>query len=437
LAPVIFLRGKKHKWHNYKLEVEVSVPMKTKLLLLINPDPRSGGGIRALRFIKGVKRKYSDIMLLYFIVPSYTKDSILTLHKYGKVVGFINFQEFKNRLPLFKKAISTEFIVKGMLDIKKWLNINYALARDAHIIYSQHEVTEYMRILKFLKENIKKPCGVMLQLPPYYKTKRLRNIEAAKKLFYKAIHGTKGIIYWANDFRVAQYCYKLNKNFLRKFDFKIAVSRAILEEMSNNIANIHVLDPGVTLDEEDIRILNSIKQNVFTKKRIVIFGGRPAPTKGIIEALYAWAKISKRLSNYKLIITGHISKKLLTLYKKVCMKLHVYDRVIFTGFVPRNKRFELVAQARAVLYPSHEDSFPFSVIESLYLGTPIVAYSIPALKIYYKDFKGIKLVPELQINSLANALMDIIENHEEPEIPVLPSWEEIIDKEIEILTKYI
>jgi len=47
-----------------------------------------------------------------------------------------------------------------------------------------------------------------------------------------------------------------------------------------------------------------------------------------------------------------------------------------------------------MLYPSHFDAFPYAVCESLHVGTPVVAYKIPALEIYYGKTEGVRLVDE-------------------------------------------
>jgi len=48
-----------------------------------------------------------------------------------------------------------------------------------------------------------------------------------------------------------------------------------------------------------------------------------------------------------------------------------------------------VNESRSMLYPSHFDAFPYAVCESLHVGTPVVAYKIPALEIYYGKTEGV------------------------------------------------
>ena len=60
----------------------------------------------------------------------------------------------------------------------------------------------------------------------------------------------------------------------------------------------------------------------------------------------------------------------------------------------REKRFEIVARARLIIYPSNVDTFPYAVLESPHLGIPVIGYKIPPLEIYYGRQQGVKLVEE-------------------------------------------
>jgi glycosyltransferase involved in cell wall biosynthesis len=70
---------------------------------------------------------------------------------------------------------------------------------------------------------------------------------------------------------------------------------------------------------------------------------------------------------------------------ELARKLNIHDKILLTGHIPREELFMLKAKALVHLYPSHEDAFPYSVLESLALGTPVVAYDIPALRINFLE----------------------------------------------------
>ncbi|NAZ24601.1 MAG: glycosyltransferase [Thermofilum sp.] len=63
--------------------------------------------------------------------------------------------------------------------------------------------------------------------------------------------------------------------------------------------------------------------------------------------------------------------------------------MIFTGYLSRLDSFQLARDAKLVLHPSHMDIYSFSVIEALYLGTPVVGYNIPALQLIHEISQGL------------------------------------------------
>ncbi|MEM4813812.1 MAG: glycosyltransferase family 4 protein, partial [Ignisphaera sp.] len=148
--------------------------------------------------------------------------------------------------------------------------------------------------------------------------------------------------------------------------------------------------------------------------------------------------ISRRISDIKLIFTGSINDAVLRKIMHLCKKLGIEDKVLFTGFISRDKRFEIVAKAKLMLYPSHIDAFPYAVLESLYLGTPVVGYDIPALRFYYSGNPGVKLVREWDLEALATEAINILEKGIETiELPKIPSWRDIMNKEVALIRKVI
>jgi len=62
------------------------------------------------------------------------------------------------------------------------------------------------------------------------------------------------------------------------------------------------------------------------------------------------------------------------------------------------------------VYPSHEDSFSLVVLESLALGTMVVAYDIPAIREVYGDL--VYTVQEGDINSMARGVIKVLKMSE-------------------------
>ena len=97
-----------------------------------------------------------------------------------------------------------------------------------------------------------------------------------------------------------------------------------------------------------------------------------------------------------------------------------------------------LAKARLMLYPSHEDTFSYAVLESLHLGTPVVGYKIPALEIYYGGLPGVVLVEEWDLEALAVKTMEILEKRVDAvEPPKIKPWGEIMSEEVGLIHKLL
>jgi glycosyltransferase involved in cell wall biosynthesis len=287
---------------------------------------------------------------------------------------------------------------------------------------------------------------VMLQNPPFYGSKeRFLNIVKALLLWreLRIDSPVEGALFKAEALiRELSMEYMRKHRYseaLRKYTLVVGVTRAISIEMGDEWVNrIISLDPGVSLDYEDLLLIKQIRERVKSKENYVVFGGRPNAAKGLAEVLIVFKQISKRSSELRLVVTGKMTEAMSTILRKVCRKLGIVDKVVFSGFIPRVKRFEVVAKAKLMLYPSHEDAFPYAVLESLHLGTPVVGYKIPALEIYYAGLPGVKLVEEWDLEALTVEAMNILEKGVDAvEPPKIKPWEKIMSEEVGLLYKLV
>ena len=87
-------------------------------------------------------------------------------------------------------------------------------------------------------------------------------------------------------------------------------------------------------------------------------------------------------------------------------------RIEYLGFVSEEEKHEIVAKAKALIYPSHNDAFPLVILESLALGTPVVAYDIPGPKSVFSGLPGVLFVREFDVRGLALAVVRILDNYD-------------------------
>jgi len=149
-------------------------------------------------------------------------------------------------------------------------------------------------------------------------------------------------------------------------------------------------------------------------------------------------KIANIFNSYKLYVTGKIGSNTANKLLRFAKRLGIGDKVVFTGFVSREERFRVVREAKLMLYPSHVDAFPYVVAESLLLGTPVVAYDIPAIDIYYKGLEGIRIVRKLDMDAMASEAIDILfRDRVDVEVPRLGPWRDIIEEEVSLIKRVV
>ena len=421
--------------------------IKINMAMVAMPFPYTGGTYRALLSLKEYKKR--DINP-YLVLPwtfnfnppeKMEKDVRFLIRNRISIHGNVLLPRiFLYRLPLRKSVIqmlTTLNLLRTKIVIRSERNFKF------HCVMSMHESLDSIATAFKIGETFSLKRIVLLQLPPFYKDEeRRKRIKEAENLWFKIVYPDPLLREpWKVLLeKIERNGQKTIKKLLNKFDLIIAVSRAIPLEMGEEWFNkVISLDPGVALSNEDARLINKILRRTKEKDRIVI-SGTASPKKGLIEGLIVWRHILKSINqDYKLVVTGNIQPNILNRLNAFCQELGIEDKVLFTGFVSREKRLSLIAKSKLMIYPSHVDAFPYTVLEALNLKTPVVAYDIPALRIYYNNLEGVTLVKESDIETLAQKSVETIENrHVNVETPkIVKTWDDIMDEETSLIKKFV
>jgi glycosyltransferase involved in cell wall biosynthesis len=424
---------------------------RSSVLVVATPSPLTGGGgLRALRSLKAYARFFETSLFIPWGLWSDKKllrESVSYLRELKN--SGIEFAGYSS-LPTSMYKLSGVAGLKAVLENMVLLAPNAVRLKvnkgryDAVIVL--HENWDAVYAGAVLAELLGAKNAVLLQLPPFYGSrKRFSNIVKALRLWRGLMSNTpieKALFEYEALVRcsVAEHLRRLRYgDALRKYTLVLGVSRAVAVEMGPNwLGRVFCLDPGVSLEEEDLRIVSSVREGIKEKGNYVVFGGRFVAEKGNAEALLVFKAISKRFPGLKLVVTGRVNPRLYSRALRICKKLGIEGKVVFTGYVPREERFEIIARAKLMLYPSHVDSFPYAILESLHLGTPVVAYRIPAIEIYYGGLPGVELVQEWDLEALTVKAIDILERGVDAvEPPKIKSWEEIMSEEVSLVNKLV
>lgn len=82
--------------------------------------------------------------------------------------------------------------------------------------------------------------------------------------------------------------------------------------------------------------------------------------------------------NLKLVFTGVFNSNAAKL-KCAASIMNLEDRIIFTDYLPREELLILLANAKALIYPSLYEGFGMPIVEAMALGVPIICSKCPAL----------------------------------------------------------
>lgn len=140
-----------------------------------------------------------------------------------------------------------------------------------------------------------------------------------------------------------------------------------------NPRNITVLPIGLSAPKKNRRVKKE-------KKPTLIFVGRISKSKGVEDAILALEKTLKENLDIRLWIVGNGDKKYIDYLKNMAKKLKILDNVTFWGYVPEEKKFELMERAHILLAPSVKEGWGLIVPEAAFVGTPSVVYNVLGLR---------------------------------------------------------
>lgn len=316
---------------------------------------------------------------------------------------------------------------------------------EVDIVICHHETADALNFSLDVSEELNVKKAAILQLPPFYAEKsRLKMILGSYVLFRRLTSASMGIndlIHYAYQTAVKRafgsIVSRRVKKMLRKFDLLIAVSKSIPIEMGWD--DVIALDPGTGFYPEELTLIRSLRGRVIDKYEYdAIFPARLDPTKGLADLVLAIKMIVRSRSSFRIVITGSGDPRVVSMLQRSIKRLGLERNVVLKGFMKREELFKMKRASKLMIYPSHIDSYSYSVAENLILGRPVVAYDIPALRVNYGGLEGIYLVREGDVEALAQKALEILETRDvSVEEPRVKTFIDIAYEEKIILEKFL
>ena len=143
---------------------------------------------------------------------------------------------------------------------------------------------------------------------------------------------------------------------------------------------------------------------------LIVWVGRFVPEKGLSYLLKAMPKVIHDVPNSHLLLVGDgVCKSEL---KQITTQLNITDHIEFLGTVNREKVASILSKAMIFAFPSLQEGLPFSILEAMACGVPVVGSNIPGIaSIVDHNVTGL-LFPPKDVERLAKDIVVLLKNSE-------------------------
>tara|TARA_Y100000590_G_C15613074_1_gene974624 strand:+ start:185 stop:1213 length:1029 start_codon:yes stop_codon:yes gene_type:complete len=161
--------------------------------------------------------------------------------------------------------------------------------------------------------------------------------------------------------------YKIIKKFHSKSSMIFINTPTMIRELSQKgFHNLELWNRGIDRNIFKPRVNSKLRNYIdpTQKKKIILYVGRVSKEKNIEK----FCDLSQKIDKYRFVIVGDgpIKEKL---QKK-------YSKILFTGYKFGFELAEYYSVADSTVFPSLNDTFGITIIESMACGTPVAAFPV-------------------------------------------------------------
>jgi glycosyltransferase involved in cell wall biosynthesis len=107
------------------------------------------------------------------------------------------------------------------------------------------------------------------------------------------------------------------------------------------------------------------------------FVARMGRTKGVVDAVRAWAQVRRTVPEARLVMVGAGPER--EAGEALARQLEISTAVEWRGFVSEEEKRQILSESRLLVAPSYEEGWGISVCEAMASGVPVVAYRLDVL----------------------------------------------------------
>lgn len=225
---------------------------------------------------------------------------------------------------------------------------------------------------------------------------------------------------------LAVYIHHITPSILihpyRRGFFRVLLNVSYISVLISRLGRFKVpifLDNPTTLNKHNIKVFpdfDAIPKNINKEPLVhepnnycdICYIGRIENHKGVEDIIKVAEMLNKKYSmSPRIILAGKGKENYVTKIKKMIAKLDLSNNIILKGYISENEKYDLLRNSKVFLFLSYEEGWSISVMEAASVGTPIVAYSLPA----YYYLKGNYFSVQIgDIHTCAEKLKQVLSN---------------------------
>jgi len=143
----------------------------------------------------------------------------------------------------------------------------------------------------------------------------------------------------------------------------------------------------------------------------IVFFARISKDKGIEDLITAVEIVKKSKGSVSVKIIGNGNAQYIEYLRKRVSNLHLEKNIEFLGFLATQEELhEVVSNAKICVLPTYNDILPGTIIESLFLKIPVIAYAANGVVDLNFESENIRLVETGNITELAKQINILLED---------------------------
>jgi glycosyltransferase involved in cell wall biosynthesis len=187
----------------------------------------------------------------------------------------------------------------------------------------------------------------------------------------------------------------------------MTVSSSVAEEMA--LLGVPESEVLVTRNGVDIEMFHpAVAIRGTSGKPVVVYAGRLAPQKGLMELVEAAAAVRARMPGVKFLLAG--DGPLGPAIRRKVEALGLADCFEFIGHIQQPQLPAVYAQATVYVQPSRYEGLPGTLLEAMASGCAIVATAVSGHREALSDGDNGLLVPPRDPTSLAEGILRLLED---------------------------